>query len=169
MRAWWAVKDSNLRRLLPTDLQSVPFGHLGNRPGLPPLPAGERGRAPRPRSPAINARLRPKGPVLGLTRGQALERAEDKPTTGVEPVAYRLQGGCSAIELRRHVTIKTRPTNRRILDYTRVNCRRQCQMSLAGFPQTVNPRPPHLAPKRLLRTPGPARRRTSRSTRRRRR
>jgi hypothetical protein len=25
-----------------------------------------------------------------------------KPTTGVEPVAYRLQGGCSAIELRRH-------------------------------------------------------------------
>lgn len=28
----WAVKDSNLRRLPPTDLQSVPFGHLGNRP-----------------------------------------------------------------------------------------------------------------------------------------
>ena len=28
----WAVKDSNLRRLLPTDLQSVPVGHLGNRP-----------------------------------------------------------------------------------------------------------------------------------------
>ena len=30
--AEWAVKDSNLRRLLPTDLQSVPFGHLGNCP-----------------------------------------------------------------------------------------------------------------------------------------
>ena len=30
----WAVKDSNLRRLLPTDLQSVPVGHLGNRPRL---------------------------------------------------------------------------------------------------------------------------------------
>ena len=28
----WAVQDLNLRRLLPTDLQSVPFGHLGNRP-----------------------------------------------------------------------------------------------------------------------------------------
>ncbi len=28
----WAVKDSNLRSLLTTDLQSVPFGHLGNRP-----------------------------------------------------------------------------------------------------------------------------------------
>ena len=30
----WAVKDSNLRRLLPTDLQSVPVGHLGNRPSF---------------------------------------------------------------------------------------------------------------------------------------
>src|SRR5258706_5942492 len=28
----WAVKDSNLRSRLTTDLQSVPFGHLGNRP-----------------------------------------------------------------------------------------------------------------------------------------
>lgn len=28
----WAVKDSNLRSLLTTDLQSVPFGHLGNCP-----------------------------------------------------------------------------------------------------------------------------------------
>ena len=27
------MKDSNLRSLLTTDLQSVPFGHLGNRPG----------------------------------------------------------------------------------------------------------------------------------------
>ena len=38
---WWAVKDSNLRRRLPTDLQSVPFGHLGNRP-FTPSPAGDR-------------------------------------------------------------------------------------------------------------------------------
>ena len=30
----WAVKDSNLRSLLTTDLQSVPFGHLGNRPHI---------------------------------------------------------------------------------------------------------------------------------------
>ena len=29
----WAVQDLNLRSLLTTDLQSVPFGHLGNRPG----------------------------------------------------------------------------------------------------------------------------------------
>ena len=36
----WAVKDSNLRSLMTTDLQSVPFGHLGNRPGyLLPLQA----------------------------------------------------------------------------------------------------------------------------------
>jgi hypothetical protein len=32
MRHEWAVKDSNLRSLLTTDLQSVPFGHLGNCP-----------------------------------------------------------------------------------------------------------------------------------------
>jgi hypothetical protein len=30
--AWWAVEDSNLRRLPPTDLQSVPIVHSGNRP-----------------------------------------------------------------------------------------------------------------------------------------
>ena len=30
----WAVKDSNLRRHAPADLQSAPFGHLGNRPGI---------------------------------------------------------------------------------------------------------------------------------------
>src|SRR6266545_3262043 len=34
LRHKWAVKDSNLRSLLTTDLQSVPFGHLGNRPGI---------------------------------------------------------------------------------------------------------------------------------------
>src|SRR4030095_6900452 len=32
LRHEWAVKDSNLRSLLTTDLQSVPFGHLGNCP-----------------------------------------------------------------------------------------------------------------------------------------
>ena len=36
LQARWAVKDSNLRRLLPTDLQSVPVGHLGNRPNDAP-------------------------------------------------------------------------------------------------------------------------------------
>ncbi len=29
---WWGVKDSNLRRHSPTDLQSVPIGHSGNSP-----------------------------------------------------------------------------------------------------------------------------------------
>jgi hypothetical protein len=31
---WWAEKDSNLRRLPPTDLQSVPIGHSGTCPIL---------------------------------------------------------------------------------------------------------------------------------------
>jgi hypothetical protein len=29
----WQVKDSNLRRYTPTDLQSVPIGRSGNLPG----------------------------------------------------------------------------------------------------------------------------------------
>ena len=65
----WAVKDSNLRRHTPADLQSAPFGHLGNRPDTFPSPG--------------------------------FWRTAQEPTTGVEPVTYRLQGGCSAVELRR--------------------------------------------------------------------
>ena len=65
----WAVKDSNLRRHTPADLQSAPFGHLGNRPDTFPSPG--------------------------------FRHTEQEPTTGVEPVTYRLQGGCSAVELRR--------------------------------------------------------------------
>ena len=30
----WQVKDSNLRRYTPTDLQSVPIGRSGNLPGV---------------------------------------------------------------------------------------------------------------------------------------
>ncbi len=30
----WQVRDSNPRRLTPADLQSDPFGHLGNLPCL---------------------------------------------------------------------------------------------------------------------------------------
>ncbi len=30
---WWGGEDSNLRRLTPTDLQSVPFGRSGTSPG----------------------------------------------------------------------------------------------------------------------------------------
>ena len=29
---WWGGEVSNLRRLTPTDLQSVPFGHSGTSP-----------------------------------------------------------------------------------------------------------------------------------------
>jgi hypothetical protein len=29
---WWAGKDSNLRRQMPADLQSAPFGRLGTDP-----------------------------------------------------------------------------------------------------------------------------------------
>jgi hypothetical protein len=52
----WAVKDSNLRRLLPTDLQSVPVGHLGNRPRciVKPSVARVQGHG-QPRTPTTNA------------------------------------------------------------------------------------------------------------------
>ncbi len=33
-KIWWREKDSNLRRLMPADLQSAPFGHFGIPPGL---------------------------------------------------------------------------------------------------------------------------------------
>ena len=54
----WAVKDLNLRRRLPADLQSAPFGHLGNRPGYNPLPARDQDRYFQPWSPAINGSRR---------------------------------------------------------------------------------------------------------------
>ncbi len=31
---WWGGEVSNLRRLTPTDLQSVPFGHSGTSPAF---------------------------------------------------------------------------------------------------------------------------------------
>ena len=31
---WWGEKDLNLRRRTPTELQSVPFGHLGISPHI---------------------------------------------------------------------------------------------------------------------------------------
>ncbi len=33
---WWGGEDSNLRRLTPTDLQSVPFGRSGTSPDMKP-------------------------------------------------------------------------------------------------------------------------------------
>jgi hypothetical protein len=55
---------------------------------------------------------------------------------GVEPIAYRLQGGCSAIELRRQA-IKKRLTFPALRHYTRANNGRQ-HGSLTGFQYTVN-------------------------------
>ena len=65
----WAVKDSNLRSLLTTDLQSVPFGHLGNCPYID---------------------------FYWLTLLWSDQRFLAKPTTRIELVTARLQGGCSA-------------------------------------------------------------------------
>ena len=77
----WAVKDSNLRRRLPADLQSAPFGHLGNRPGysLEPLLARDQDHLDQ---------IRPVSP----DRQPSME-----PTMGIEPMTYHLQGGCSAV------------------------------------------------------------------------
>jgi hypothetical protein len=79
------VKDSNLRSHLTTDLQSVPFGHLGNCPD-----------AFRPFHPLVAW----SHPVVDEANRQTNKREGDcqrsKPTTGIEPVTYHLQGGCSA-------------------------------------------------------------------------
>ena len=81
----WAVTDSNRRRLMPADLQSAPVGHLGNRPcGSNDL--------------ATKCRI---GFAATTAHADLTAPCTCKPTTGVEPVACRLQGGCSAIELRR--------------------------------------------------------------------
>ena len=70
VRHEWAVKDSNLRSLLTTDLQSVPFGHLGNCPDIRFL--------------------------LVDTFGSDQAIIPVEPTTRIELVTARLQGGCSA-------------------------------------------------------------------------
>src|SRR5512139_1644155 len=73
----WAVKDSNLRRLLPTDLQSVPVGHLGNRPSFSASHS------------VASSRSRPTGCHSALA---LIANPQRKPTTGIEPVTYHLQG-----------------------------------------------------------------------------
>ena len=97
------MTDSNRRRLMPADLQSAPVGHLGNRPcGSNDL--------------ATECRI---GFAETVAHADLTAPFTRKPTTGVEPVAYRLQGGCSAIELRRHDN-KTRPTCPAPFHYTRI-------------------------------------------------
>ena len=83
--ARWAVKDSNLRRLLPTDLQSVPVGHLGNRPRyIEPFVRSSAVASSRPRS------------FDGISPTTLIANYQRKPTMGIEPITYHLQGGCSA-------------------------------------------------------------------------
>ena len=72
----WRVKDSNLRRHTPADLQSAPFGHLGN-------PPGEGGFYTASRSGA-----RTREPEDGRRNGS---ETKEKPPTGIEPVTSRLQ------------------------------------------------------------------------------
>src|SRR3990170_7721198 len=81
----WAVKDSNLRRRLPADLQSAPFGHLGNRPSISDC-----------RFSIADLISRAANEQSKIDNLQFLE-----PTMGIEPITYHLQGGCSAVELRR--------------------------------------------------------------------
>ena len=61
---------------------------------------------------------------------------KSKPTMGIEPITYRLQSGCSAVELRRHDK-KTRLTCLAPFYYTRLPCR-LCLSSLPRFICTVN-------------------------------
>lgn len=37
LEKWWREKDSNLRRITPTDLQSVAIGHSATSPHIPAL------------------------------------------------------------------------------------------------------------------------------------
>src|SRR3972149_11028164 len=75
----WAVKDSNLRRSTPADLQSAPFGHLGN--------------CPCPSRCWLASEV-----VLhrSILRSASLASPQLEPTMGIEPLTYHLQGGCSA-------------------------------------------------------------------------
>ena len=51
---------------------------------------------------------------------------------GIEPITYRLQGGCSAVELRRHHTAKTRQNPPGAVAPSGTSI-------LSGFPGSVNP------------------------------
>ena len=90
----WAVTDSNRRRLLPSDLQSDPVGHLGN------CPIREIADC---RLLIFNTNHEIKS-TIDTQRSAFME-----PTMGIEPITYHLQGGCSAIELRRHGFKGSRP------------------------------------------------------------
>ena len=80
------MKDSNLRSHLTTDLQSVPFGHLGNCPyGYQPF------------HPLVAWSHSVGDGANRQTNKREGNFQRSKPTTGIEPVTYHLQGGCSAV------------------------------------------------------------------------
>ena len=69
---WW-VKDSNLRKLLLSDLQSDPVGHLGNSPFRTVVSS-----------------------LVSLNFFKDAKKPATEPTIGLEPMTCRLQGGRSA-------------------------------------------------------------------------
>ena len=70
---WW-VKDSNLRKLLLSDLQSDPVGHLGNSPFFWTVVSS----------------------LASLNFFKGANKPATEPTIGLEPMTCRLQGGRSA-------------------------------------------------------------------------
>jgi hypothetical protein len=68
-------------------------------------------------------------------------RTSRKPTTGIEPITYRLQGGCSAVELRRRVLMLKSPARRRARVYQAqpsVDSGRWRKASLSALRRRVN-------------------------------
>lgn len=102
-RRQWARRDSNPRRLSPTDLQSAPFDRSGTRPGkgrrlalfsaignvflvkVPRL----AGKKPPPRSPRADRT------VPGRKPARIPGSKSRKPLTGLEPATRALQKRCS--------------------------------------------------------------------------
>ena len=77
----WTVLDSNQRRPVPTDLQSVPFVRLGNRPGSSEFVTRSRSGS--------------------LFYPIPIANVQPEPMMGIEPITYHLQGDCSTVELHR--------------------------------------------------------------------
>ena len=95
----WRVKDSNLRRRTPADLQSAPFGHLGNPPwwesrSVPiPLSVGKRCQRSRPSVPNCGhpRASRPKYPSRsshGLVTRKELAKVLGTPESGRRLFSY---------------------------------------------------------------------------------
>ena len=114
----WGVKDSNLRRPKPTDLQSVPFVRLGNSPekqlkmAVRLFETFYRVFTDSRRIPkfyifnCIFSWRRESNPrpafIPNKASGPFTRSREAKLARGLEPPTYGLQNRCSTIELRQH-------------------------------------------------------------------